>query len=244
MALVTRGQSMCTTEEKSEDATNLVRLEPTSLHFRISAETLGERMKTGFLLRNISEKRVAFRVKTTAPDRYVVRPNAGFLDPKTSKRVRVVLLPMSSFDCTNPPKHRFLIIAKHISEDVTDRHQIWKEPMEIKDLQCLTISTKFDEETSLSESSAALNTTTVERSEGGQELPIGSEELMKEMRKLRKKLEEEEAMKREHRHCHPDDFHEDAMGTARRLQHISLCLLGVLMILYLIFTAVAICSMF
>ena len=38
-------------------------------------------------LTNRSDKRVGFKVKTTAPTRYCVRPNAGLLDPSESASV-------------------------------------------------------------------------------------------------------------------------------------------------------------
>lgn len=36
---------------------------------------------TNLKLRNPSDKRVCFKVKTTAPRRYCVRPNSGIVDP-------------------------------------------------------------------------------------------------------------------------------------------------------------------
>ena len=38
-------------------------------------------------LTNPSDKKVCFKVKTTAPKRYCVRPNSGVLDPKNSVTV-------------------------------------------------------------------------------------------------------------------------------------------------------------
>lgn len=39
---------------------------------------------TNLKLRNPSDKKVCFKVKTTAPRRYCVRPNSGSIDPGTS----------------------------------------------------------------------------------------------------------------------------------------------------------------
>lgn len=36
---------------------------------------------THLILSNPSDRRVCFKVKTTAPRRYCVRPNSGFIDP-------------------------------------------------------------------------------------------------------------------------------------------------------------------
>lgn len=39
---------------------------------------------TNLKLRNPSDKKVCFKVKTTAPRRYCVRPNSGSIDPGSS----------------------------------------------------------------------------------------------------------------------------------------------------------------
>jgi hypothetical protein len=38
-------------------------------------------------IRNPTEKRIAFKIKTTAPKRYCVKPNSGVLDPSQSMKV-------------------------------------------------------------------------------------------------------------------------------------------------------------
>ena len=38
-------------------------------------------------IENPTEKRIAFKIKTTAPKRYCVKPNSGVLDPKQSMKV-------------------------------------------------------------------------------------------------------------------------------------------------------------
>ena len=42
---------------------------------------------TEMKLKNPSEKKVCFKVKTTAPKRYCVRPNSGILDPGSSTSI-------------------------------------------------------------------------------------------------------------------------------------------------------------
>lgn len=39
------------------------------------------------VIRNPTEKRIAFKIKTTAPKRYCVKPNSGVLDPAQSMKV-------------------------------------------------------------------------------------------------------------------------------------------------------------
>lgn len=39
------------------------------------------------VLKNPSDKKVAFKIKTTAPKRYCVRPNCGELNPKDKAEI-------------------------------------------------------------------------------------------------------------------------------------------------------------
>jgi hypothetical protein len=41
---------------------------------------------------NPTEKRIAFKIKTTAPKRYCVKPNSGVLDPTKSMKVNGKLI--------------------------------------------------------------------------------------------------------------------------------------------------------
>merc|ERR1712232_179433 len=52
---------------------------------------------------------VAFKVKTTAPKSYLVRPSAGTLKPQDSQDVQITLQPQGSDGQT--ASHRFLIQA-------------------------------------------------------------------------------------------------------------------------------------
>lgn len=46
-------------------------------------------------LRNPTQEALAFKIKTTAPKRYCVRPNAGFVGPNESSEIKVMLQPGS-----------------------------------------------------------------------------------------------------------------------------------------------------
>lgn len=43
------------------------------------------------ILKNPSDKKVAFKIKTTAPKRYCVRPNCGELGPKDKAEISGIL---------------------------------------------------------------------------------------------------------------------------------------------------------
>lgn len=46
-----------------------------------------EVVQTELKLKNPSDKKVCFKVKTTAPKRYCVRPNSGILEPGASAAI-------------------------------------------------------------------------------------------------------------------------------------------------------------
>uniref|UniRef100_A0A0P4WXP8 MSP domain-containing protein n=1 Tax=Scylla olivacea TaxID=85551 RepID=A0A0P4WXP8_SCYOL len=59
-------------------------------------------------LTNPTDKRVCFKVKTTAPRRYCVRPNSGVVDPNGSVSVAVMLQPFE-YDPHEKNKHKFMV---------------------------------------------------------------------------------------------------------------------------------------
>ncbi|ETN82028.1 MSP domain protein [Necator americanus] len=59
-------------------------------------------------LKNPTEKPVCFKVKTTAPKQYCVRPNSGVLPPSSSKTITVMLQPMDGVP-TDVGRHKFMV---------------------------------------------------------------------------------------------------------------------------------------
>ncbi|KAG0712191.1 Vesicle-associated membrane protein-associated protein B [Chionoecetes opilio] len=59
-------------------------------------------------LSNPTDKRVCFKVKTTAPRRYCVRPNSGVVDPNGAVSVAVMLQPFD-YDPHEKNKHKFMV---------------------------------------------------------------------------------------------------------------------------------------
>lgn len=77
---------------------------------RISTKTL--------TLRNTTESRIAFKVKTTAPKLYFVRPNASIVLPHQSATVSVIMQPLKEepspdTQCTD----KFLVMFVDLNED-------------------------------------------------------------------------------------------------------------------------------
>eukprot|EP00744_Colponema_vietnamica_P001643 GILI01002702.1.p1 GENE.GILI01002702.1~~GILI01002702.1.p1 ORF type:complete len:258 (-),score=99.00 GILI01002702.1:406-1179(-) len=55
---------------------------------------IGKSSTISLQLKNEENQRIAFKVKTTAPRSYLVRPNQGFLDPQQSLDVNIILQPL------------------------------------------------------------------------------------------------------------------------------------------------------
>ncbi|KAK6471668.1 vesicle-associated membrane protein-associated protein B-like [Huso huso] len=95
---------------------------------------------TTLTLTNPSDRKVYFKVKTTAPRRYCVRPNSGVLDSGASVDVSVMLQPFD-YDPNEKSKHKFMVQSLMAPDNVTDMEGVWKEakPEELMDskLRCV-----------------------------------------------------------------------------------------------------------
>ncbi|BFZ19613.1 hypothetical protein BsWGS_22652 [Bradybaena similaris] len=80
-------------------------------------------------LTNPTDKRVCFKVKTTAPKRYCVRPNSGILEPHKSIAVAVMLQPFD-FDPNGKNKHKFMVQSMFAPDNLGDNHDnLWKDAL-------------------------------------------------------------------------------------------------------------------
>jgi len=80
---------------------------------------------------NTSQSRIAFKIKTTAPKRYCVKPNSGVLDPLNTMKVQVLLQPFS-YDPNEKSKHKFMVQYLFLSEEeakmsTNDVLNMWKD---------------------------------------------------------------------------------------------------------------------
>jgi len=71
-------------------------------------------------LQNPSDKKVCFKVKTTAPKRYCVRPNCGLIDPNESVNVAVMLQPFDYKDPNENKRHKFLVQSVIPTGEIAD----------------------------------------------------------------------------------------------------------------------------
>ncbi|KAJ6662188.1 hypothetical protein lerEdw1_012654 [Lerista edwardsae] len=110
---------------------------PTDLKFK---GPFTDVVTTNLKLRNPSDRKVCFKVKTTAPRRYCVRPNSGIIDPGSSVTVSVMLQPFD-YDPNEKSKHKFMVQTIFAPSNITDMEAVWKEakPEELMDskLRCV-----------------------------------------------------------------------------------------------------------
>lgn len=102
----------------------VLKLEPSSeLRFRGSFTKV---VTANLKLTNPTEKKVCFKVKTTAPKRYCVRPNSGFVEPHGVVEVAVMLQPFE-YDPKEKSKHKFMVQTMFAPEGDVDHETLWKE---------------------------------------------------------------------------------------------------------------------
>ncbi|XP_069113804.1 vesicle-associated membrane protein/synaptobrevin-binding protein-like [Argopecten irradians] len=78
-------------------------------------------------LSNPEGRKVLFKVKTTAPKRYCVRPNSGIIEPGASVTVAVMLQPFE-YDPTERNKHKFMVQTLFAPDGpIESQEELWKE---------------------------------------------------------------------------------------------------------------------
>lgn len=81
---------------------------------------------TNLTLRNPTDKKVCFKVKTTAPRRYCVRPNSGIIEPGATVVVSVMLQPFE-YDPNEKSKHKFMVQTVFAPPHFTDLEAVYKD---------------------------------------------------------------------------------------------------------------------
>lgn len=82
-------------------------------------------------IKNPTERRIAFKIKTTAPKRYCVKPNSGILEPSQTMKVNVLLQPFE-YDPNEKSKHKFMVQYLYLNDSesnlgVNDLLNLWKD---------------------------------------------------------------------------------------------------------------------
>ncbi|GFT10209.1 vesicle-associated membrane protein-associated protein A [Nephila pilipes] len=77
-------------------------------------------------LMNPIDRRVCFKVKTTAPKKYCVRPNSGVLEPKQVVNVAVMLQPFD-YNPSEKNKHKFMVQTMIIPDGDANLENLWRD---------------------------------------------------------------------------------------------------------------------
>jgi len=74
-------------------------------------------VETKLKLKNPTYKRMAFKVKTTAPRQYCVRPNSGFVEEGEERVITVMLQPLPSGQPNaETSRHKFLVQTAYVAD--------------------------------------------------------------------------------------------------------------------------------
>lgn len=95
-----------------------LQIDPTELTFRFELRKI---IPVTLSLHNPTGDRIAFKVKTTNPKKYCVRPSSGFVDPQTTKDVQVIMqaqreYPANMADCKDKFLVQWVNLPAHIQE--------------------------------------------------------------------------------------------------------------------------------
>ncbi|XP_067640473.1 vesicle-associated membrane protein/synaptobrevin-binding protein [Eurosta solidaginis] len=86
---------------------------------------------------NPTDNVILFKIKTTAPKRYCVRPNFGSLEPHAQARIEICLQPFV-YDPNDKNKHKFMVQSLVVTDrSVEDWNKLWKEsePHQLMDVK-------------------------------------------------------------------------------------------------------------
>lgn len=76
-------------------------------------------------IQNPQSKTICFKVKTTAPKQYCVRPNSGVLKPGETANISVMLQPIDTIPA-DAAKHKFMVQSCYAPADGIDIDAFWK----------------------------------------------------------------------------------------------------------------------
>ncbi|GFR40759.1 hypothetical protein Agub_g1371 [Astrephomene gubernaculifera] len=84
-----------------------VEVSPSDLRFRFQ---LNKQLLATITINNPSGQRVAFKIKTTAPKKYVVRPSSGVVEPRSNVSIQVVMQAQKEYAPENANcKDKFMV---------------------------------------------------------------------------------------------------------------------------------------
>lgn len=96
---------------------------PNELEFR---GPFSQPVSSVMYLTNPSDRKVCFKIKTTAPKKYCVKPNSGVIDPDEKVKISVSLQPFD-FVPQEKNKHKFMVQSMYAPEGEFHQDLLWKE---------------------------------------------------------------------------------------------------------------------
>jgi len=106
-------------------------------------------------LKNPGDKKVCFKIKTTAPKRYCVKPNSGVVNPSSETYIAVSLQPFE-YDPAEKNKHKFMVQSMFAPDGDIDQDKLWKEAdsneMMDSKLKCVFVMPAGGDENNVAES--------------------------------------------------------------------------------------------
>lgn len=122
-----------------DSKTQLLEIEPReALHFE---GPFTDVVTSHIQLTNLQDHSVCFKVKTTVPKRYCVRPSSGVLKPHERLNVAVMLQPFN-YDPAEKAKHKFMIQSIPMPDgDSTPLEEVWQSahPSKIRDSKLICV---------------------------------------------------------------------------------------------------------
>lgn len=102
---------------------------------------------TTLKLNNSGSERLAYKIKTTAPKRYCVKPNSGFLEPRANANIQVMLQPQPAGQPDDRTKHKFMVqwvaVPGSYEDDVDN---FWKQDLKALNVQDSKLKCVFADE--------------------------------------------------------------------------------------------------
>uniref|UniRef100_A0AC34G4A1 Major sperm protein n=1 Tax=Panagrolaimus sp. ES5 TaxID=591445 RepID=A0AC34G4A1_9BILA len=117
-------------------APRFVQVDPTQLKFQLSES--GPTKKT-LQLTNVCGLRIAWRIRSNAPTRYVVNPACGFLTNNEAQTIQIELSESNKYS----ERHRFMVQAMEAKDDEKDHRKIWEDnrATQLDLVQCFRVFT-------------------------------------------------------------------------------------------------------
>ncbi|CAH2083381.1 unnamed protein product [Euphydryas editha] len=87
-----------------------------------------DRISAQLTITNMDESTISFKIRTTAPEKYTVKPSSGILASKTSQTIHIVV--SSGFHISSVMKDRFLVLSMQVPNtniSQKDLSKLWKE---------------------------------------------------------------------------------------------------------------------